>query len=112
MLKLQKLFFKTELELIIFHVVLNKPKGITRNDISQQIQEPRTTIYDNLVKLEKRTFLVRTELNINMPYIKHYNKRLINGKGRPNTLYYVPKLLRRTFLEISFPEIEIRGGKY
>lgn len=108
MLKLQKLIFDTEIQLILFHVVLNKPKGITTTNISKQTFFPKTTIYENLIKLEKRTILVGPNINVKIPYIKHYKKRLESGKGRPNTLFYVPKLIRKTFIEHYFPDVKIK----
>lgn len=109
MTELQKLFFESKLQLQIFFVVLNKPKGIIRNKIAKQLQKPRTTIFDNLEKLLKRTFLAGPELNIEIPYIKKYTVKLTPGKGRTCVLFYVPKLLRNTFIEIYMPETEILG---
>ncbi len=103
------MFFESELQLKIFFVVLNNPKGIMRTKIATQLQEPKTTIWDNLNKLQKRIFLVGPELNIEIPYIKTYTVKRNPGKGRTCVLFYVPKLLRRTFMEIYMPETEILG---
>lgn len=108
---MQKLFFDTELQLIIFHVILNKSKGIIINEICKQIQRPKTTVYENMVKMEKRKLSVGPEFK-NIPYIKHYQKILRPGKrGRPNIIWYVPKSIRNTFINVYFPEIEIGGNK-
>lgn len=38
----------------ILAVLLVSPKGITRTEICEIIKIPRTTVYDNLVKLQKQ----------------------------------------------------------
>lgn len=108
-MELQKLFFESKLQLKIFFVVLNKPKGIIRTDIAKQLQEPKTTVWDNLLKLQKRTFLVGPELNIEIPYIKKYSVKRNPGKGRTCVLFYVPKLLKNSFMNLHILEIEVLG---
>lgn len=93
----------------IFFVVLNNPKGITRDDIVKHLIKPRTTIHNNLDKLKKRIILVGPELNIEIPYIKTYTVKLTSGKGRTSVLFYVPKLIRNSCMELIITEIQILG---
>ena len=109
MVELQKLFFESELQLKIFFCVLNSPSGIRVDKIEQKITTPRTTIIDNLKKLKKRKFLTGQDFSFNMPYVKSYYKKLTPGKGRPSTLFFVPKYLRNSFLNFYMPEIEVLG---
>lgn len=109
MYKLQKLFFESELQLKLFFIVLNKPKGIIRDNICKQIQEAKTTVHNNLDKLRKRTILLGPEFNIKIPYIKKYSIKLTPGKGRTSVLYYVPKLLRNSFMNLHIIGTEILG---
>lgn len=109
-MELQKLYFDSELQLKIFFSVLNKPKGIIRDNLAKKLQIPRTTIFDNLDKLMKKTIFVGPELNIEMPYIKKYMVKLTPGKGRTCVLFYVPKLLRNTFMNLHILETVVLGG--
>lgn len=99
MSKFNQLYFETDIQVKLFFVILNKPKGITRDELSKQIEYPRTTIYDNLIKMEKRKFHIAP--NKEIPYIKHYIKKMKLGKGRNNTLYYIPKVLRNYYIEVN-----------
>lgn len=110
-LELQKLFFDSELQFKIFFKVLNVPKGIVRDKIYKQLKEARTTVHNNLQKLMKKTILVGPELNIEVPYIKTYTVKMTPGKGRTCVLYFVPKLIRNSFMNFYFPETEILGVK-
>lgn len=90
----------------IFFNVLNNPKGIKRDKIAENLNSPRTTIFDNLQKLEKRTIYIGNGINI--PYVKSYTVLLHTGRGRPCVLWFVPKYLRNQFLEIILPTIEVK----
>lgn len=109
MTKLQKLFFESETQLKIFFAVLNSPSGIRVNRLQEKLTIPKTTIIDNLKKLQKRKFLTGQNFSFNMPYVKFYRKKLKPGKGRPSTLFFVPKYLRNSFLNFYMPEVEILG---
>ncbi len=86
---IRKLKLSNRLELKIFFTIYQHPKGISRDDLALELLIPRTTIYDNLIKLMKK------EIN-NIPYIKYYCKN--NGlKGRPTKLFYIPKGLKTNF---------------
>ena len=68
---------------------LSKGISLTRNDLVTKLEKPRTTIYNNLEKLEIKKIIKR--------YKKH------NGfRGRPLTLWFIPKnLLHELFKEIG-----------
>ena len=68
---------------------LSKGISLTRNDLVETLNKSRTTLYDNLEKLEKKKL------------IKRYRKQ--NGLvGRPLTFWFIPKnLLHELFKEIG-----------
>lgn len=99
MTEINKLFFETDIQVKIFFVLINKAKGITRDTLSKRIEEARTTIFDNLSKLENRILL--TKQNKEIPYVKHYKKKIQKGKGRPSVFFYIPKAIRRYYMEIN-----------
>ena len=104
------LIFETETQLKIFFSLLNNPKGLTRTDLHKKLLIPRTTILNNLDKLKKRIILTGPELNIKLPYVNSYRKKLSNNeRGRPYTIFYVPKIIRNNFINFQFPNVEIKG---
>ena len=79
-----------EIQVKIFLLLYEYPKGMTRNLICERLEIPRTTVYDNICKLfDKRYY--------NIPYIKVYSEP--SGlKGRPKTIFYIPKGIRNKTL--------------
>lgn len=73
----------SEIEYRIFIILFSNQKGLNRDTISKRLNIPRTTVYDNLVKLMKRKINIIPYIN---KYLKHNNK-----KGRPETIFFIPK---------------------
>ncbi|MBY8983001.1 MAG: hypothetical protein KGD57_08635, partial [Candidatus Lokiarchaeota archaeon] len=69
-----------KLELEIFLILFENPNGVNRNFLVNKIKKPRTTIYDNLVKLMNR------KIN-SIPYVNKYYKHN-NKNGRPITIFF------------------------
>ena len=68
---------------------LSKGISLTRKDLVKKLDTPRTTIYDNLLKLQKRKLIKKFTRNNGM-------------RGRPLTLWFIPKnLLHELFKEIG-----------
>lgn len=70
---------------------LKKGESLTRAELVKKLDKPRTTIYDNLLKLQERKMVKK--------YPKYNEGR---GRGRPLVLWFIPrKLLHQTFKEIG-----------
>jgi len=90
--------FDSIFQMKIFFTIINNPKGITRDSIHEKTNIAKTTIIDNIQKLNKRF------IN-SIPYIKQYRKHNYQI-GRPKTLFYIPKAIRNSFLQINTPIIK------
>ena len=65
--------------------------SLTRKELVRKLDKPRTTIYDNLLKLRDKKLVEK--------FIK-YNE--IRGRGRPLVFWFIPKnLLHDTFKKIG-----------
>lgn len=82
-----------EIQVKIFLILYENPNGISRDLISDKLEIPRTTVFDNLCKLFSKS------LN-NIPYIKSYSKPTLL-KGRPTILYYIPKGIRSRHIDFK-----------
>lgn len=80
------IYLDNEIQVGIFLCLYEYPKGLSRDKIAEKLEKPRTTIYDNIIKM------LAKEVN-NIPYIKVYNKPTLL-KGRPKVYYYIPKGIR------------------
>ncbi len=85
---LEELGYMTPIQATLFKE-LSKGISLTRNDFVEKFNRARTTIYDNLEKLETRKLIRRFERG--------------NGlRGRPITFWYIPRnLLYELFKKIS-----------
>ncbi len=78
-LTLEELGYMTPIQATLFKE-LSKGMSLTRKDFVEKFNRARTTIYDNLQKLEKRKLI----------------RRFVRGnglRGRPITFWYIPKYL-------------------
>jgi len=82
----QTIKLDNEIQIKIFLLLYQYPKGLTRTFISNNLKIPRTTIYDNLNPL------LNKKLN-KIPYIKSYSIQS-DLKGRPFVKFYIPKGIR------------------
>ena len=57
---------------------LSHGKSLTRRDLVKNLDKPRTTIYDNLLKLQNKKLVMKFSRNN-------------GGRGRPVVLWYIPK---------------------
>lgn len=80
------IYLDNEIQIGIFLTLYEYPKGLSRNKIADKLNKPRTTIYDNIIKM----FDKKVD---NIPYIKVYSKPTLL-KGRPIVYYYIPKGIR------------------
>ena len=84
----EELPFMTPIQADIFKE-LSKGISLTRDDFVETLNTPRTTIYDNLEKLEIRKLVRRF-------------KRGNGLRGRPLTFWYIPRnLLYELFKKIG-----------
>jgi len=59
---------------------LSYGKSLTRRDLVAKINTPRTTIYDNLLKLQDKKLVKKFSIN--------------NGtRGRPVVLWFIPRII-------------------
>lgn len=97
---IQELYFNSLKQLQIFFLLINnmnnKVKGLDKTTISNRLNIPITTVYDNLIKLKYRN------------YVNNYGFN--NGKkGRNKIIWFIPKNLYQQFLSFNLPEISING---
>ena len=57
--------------------ILKKYGALTRGQLVEKLNKPRTTIYDNLAVLMKHNI------------VKTFSKKIINGRGRPIVFFEV-----------------------
>ena len=93
--------FDSIFQMKIFFTLINNPKGLTRDSIYKKTDIAKTTIIDNIQKLNKQF------IN-SIPYIKQY-RQYNNLKGRPKTIFYIPKIIRNDFLQINTPIIKVNN---
>ena len=77
----------------IFFLLLNNSKGLNRTEISRKLNTPRTTIFDNIRKLQKQK------------YVKNYTKNT-GKKGQPTKYWFIPKWLSHKFSKINTPIVK------
>ncbi len=89
---------------IFFYLCNNKPSQ--RKDISKNTGIPRTTVYDNLVKLHNRC--INT-----IPYVAKYTQintcNNIRIRSRPLTFWFIPRGIKRHFFTVEIPKLLING---
>jgi len=82
-----------ELQVSIFICLYEYPKGLNRTEISNKLKTPRTTIFDNLIKMTNKFYN-------DIPYIKFYSVKS-GFKGRPIIKFYIPKGIRYNYLNFK-----------
>lgn len=88
-----KVKFDSQLQLNIFFLLINNPKGLERKEICKRLDIKWTTAYDNLAKLLKRN------------YIAWYSQNI--GIGHPKHIWFIPRWIKNKFLNIDFPIIQV-----
>ena len=83
-----------ELQVQIFLTLYEHPKGLNRTILSDKLEKPRTTVYENLVKIMSK------QIN-GIPYIKFHSKANLFGIGRPITIFYIPKEIRENTIDFK-----------
>ena len=81
------IYLDNEIQVGIFLTLYEYPKGLSRDKIAEKLDIPRTTIYDNIIKI------LAKNVN-NIPYIKVYTNKITLLRGRPKVYYYIPKGIR------------------
>lgn len=93
--QLNILKFNSYLQLNIFFLLINNPKGLERKEICKRLDIKWTTAYDNIIKIFKRNYIAWYPLSI--------------GVGHPKHIWFVPKWIKNKFLQIEFPILQVNN---
>ncbi len=80
----------TPIQTIIFSE-LSHGKSLTRGDLVKKCDSKRTTIYDNLVKLQKKKLVLK--------FVKRAEDNERPIWGRPIVYWYIPKYIPKSIRE-------------